>query len=632
MAESRYEYLLDKLLGTKLRTKETGTTGKNVITDWTPNNIKTFIVTPNSVIVEYHVINDKTKKHPAVNKKVFTIDMKSIAQNAQSKSVLKILTEPRVLSGVEEIILLMPQQTTQANNMSNDIAVLQTLVNELKVQIKNKNPLRFPRLHYVTIVNAPLSTITALTGACSNTRVVFTEALRKNKTNIKVIYENVDWWRYGITGFAPLRPEYYALDVHPELGANEQNVTDDMVLHKCFTNVAKPYIQTQMLTESAERAVKEFKKEAESYAQDIPYIVPLLTEAVARNAGITCLSACVANTWKDHDLYKEYVFNKLLLSRKHINTLMKRAEDMLLAPKVVKESANFKGLDALKLPTEHKHVYKRAAALNAVTKIAQYAYMESVPKQLQELSTLFTYAPLGGVGALCVYVGWISGISAITTEIQSAACDKLARMTYNNITVNMQKNIAESLDTPANKPDVPTTDELSDFYILAKAVLYTMHYLMFELQAEFVIDRRCGSPEDIAIALRRVQTTPGNVPASVEVARMTKGCTLYGFKDKALLYDEALIKGLKNVRKRGITDHAQVALLACGIDAYIYKTRLGISDEDIVPCYMHIAYKDMKPDVQAVYNAVYMEIAKVFARTDIAREYVDAYNLQQNQQ
>lgn len=626
MVESRYEYLLNKLLGSNLRTKESGNQGKTVITGWSPNNIKTFIVTPNSVIVEYHVINEKTKKHAAVNKKVYTVDLKTCMQNAQSKSVIKILTEPRVLSAVEEIILLTPQNT-QTMAMQTDWTALCDFVAELKRQQQSKAVLRFPRLRYVTVVSAQLSAITQILPMCSNARVVFTDVLRKNKTNVKVLYENTEWWQYGITGFAPLRPEYYELDVHPELGADEKATTADMVLHNCFTAVAKPYIKARGVAEAAERTIKEFNATAEKHANDIPQIAPLLTEAVARNAGIACLSACVAPIWKEHSLYKDYVFNKLLLNRKHINRIMQQAECMLTQVPKNKLTDALQGMKNLAVQEETQHVYKRVNVLNNVAKIAQYAYTATVPKQLQELCTLFTYARVSGTGALCAYVGWISGLSVITPEMQSIASDSLAKMTYAGITVNLQHNIAESLDTPVTTVETPTAEELEDFYILAKALLYTMHYIMFELQAEFVIDRRCGSPEEVANALRSVQEIPGNVPAPIEVARLAKGQSICNYRDKAMLDDTALNKSLANVRKRGITEPAQTVLLACGINAYIHKTKLGTAEEDIVPCYASVPYKEMTADVQTAYNAVYSEIAKVYSRTEQAVPYVAQYNL-----
>lgn len=627
MAETRYEYLLNTLLGSKIRTKESGTTGKMLITDWTPNNIKTFIVTPNSVIVEYHVINDKTKKHASVNKKVFTIDLKSCTQSAQSKSVLKILTEPRVLSAVEEIIFL-PVQKTQTTATQSDWTALCAFVTELKRQQASKAVLRFPRLRYVTIVDAQLSAITQILPMCSTTRVVFTEELRKNKAKVKILYENTEWWQYGITGFAPLRPEYYELDKHPEIGTDEKASTAEMVLHNCFTAVAKPYIKAKEVAEENERKIKEFNNTAERLAKDIPQMAPLLTESVARNTGITCLSACVAPIWKEHSLYKEYVFNKLLLNRKHINRIMQYAEQILTQKPENKHAKTLQGLQKLAEEEQTQHVYKRTNVLNSVSKIAQYAYTAAVPKQLQELCTLYTHACVNGTGALCAYVGWISGMRAITAEMQSNASDSLAKMTYDTITVNTQHNIAESLDTPVTTGETPTTEELEDFYVLSKALLYTMHYIMFELQAEYVIDRRCGSPEEVANALRSVQKEPGNVPAAIEVARIAKGQSICNYRDKEMLDDTALNKSIANVHKRGITDPAQTVLLACGINAYIHKTKLGTAEEDIVPCYVSVPYKEITADVQTAYNAIYREIAKVYKRTPQAVPYVAQYNLE----
>lgn len=620
MSNTRLDKFLDTFLGSGLRCKETENGTK--IAGWSPNNVKTLIVTPTSAMVEYHVINERTKGHPAVKQKVLKVDLRGCDKG--NKSIFTALTSPRVLSGVEEVILVDDGTAGEAYN--TDYVALGTFVAEVK-----NNVSRFPRLRYVAELHTKTSEIVACIPECSRKHYCFTEHFQQQKAPLRVLYTNPDWWVYGITGFLPLRPKYYELDAHPEKTDDTATLTEQMVLHRCFTQIAKPYIETQKQAKAQQTASDAYVKAVKRELEAVSAVIPLLTRALARTAAITNMSMQVSTAWKTRPIYKDYCFNKLLLSREHIKRILSQAETMFTAETAPEHPVTFTGLNQLsaKDTEKHAHKYTRSNALQAIPKLAPYIFAETVPNELRQLYAIYNYAQINGTSSLCVYLRWVAGAEVDTGTLYQAL-EQLAQLTPEKLEQQVSTYIA-SCDVSVQY-NTPTQNDLADIFTLTKALLCTLHYLMFELQAEFVLDRRYGSPQDIADEFRSIQQNRC-VFASHEVLNLVKEQTLYAYKERPISDDPATSESIKYASTRGFKDGGQLMLAAFGVYLCMHTEPLSMSKEDIVRCYKFCSYKPVDEakridtNVLPAYDAVYTAVAKVLCKEPNAAKLAERYNL-----
>lgn len=620
MSNTRLDKFLDTFLGSGLRCKETENGTK--IAGWSPNNVKTLIITPTSAMVEYHVINERTKGHPAVKQKVLKVDLRGCETG--TKSVFTALTSPRVLSGVEEVILIDDGTAGEAYN--TDYVALGSFVAEVK-----NNVSRFPRLRYAIELHTKTSDIVACLPECSRKHFCFTEHFRKQKAPLRILYTNPDWWVYGVTGFLPLRPKYYELDAHPEKTDDTITVSDQMVLHRCFTQVAKPYIETQKRAKAQQTVSATYVKAVKQELENIPAIVPLLTHAIARTAAITNMSVQVSKAWKERPIYKDYCFNKLMLSREHIKRILSQAETLFTVKTETENTVKFVGLNQLasKETEETARKYTRSNAIQAIPKLAPYIFAETVPNELRQLYAIYNYAHINGTSSLCVYLRWIAGAEVDTGTLYQAL-ENLAQLTSDKLEQQVSTDIA-SCDVTAQY-NTPAQDDLADLFTLTKALLCTLHYLMFELQAEFVLDRRYGSPQDIADEFRRIKQDK-SILASYEVLNLVKEQTLYAYKERPISDDPATSESIKYARTRGFKDGGQLMLAAFGVYLCMHTEPLSMSKEDVVRCYKFCSYKPVDEtkridtNVLTAYDAVYTAVARVLCKEPNAAKLAERYNL-----
>lgn len=268
--KTRYESIVTQMLGHGLCAKEG--TGNNVqITDWTPNNVKTIIVSGNYLIVEYYVCKKETCKH-GIKQKVMYYRLTNNTET-KGKSVLSIIEEPRVLSAVEEIILL------QDEAYKKNVQILQQDMQYLQRFISAKNVTqRFPRLRYVAVVQGTIAQIQQKKAQGSKQHISYIEELKKDKVTMQILYKNPEWWRYGEENHAPLRPQYYLFDAYPK--TENEEVRSTMLLHKCFTQIAKEYYEAERQKKECEQQTQQMQKVIQRIEQANAWLEPMLIKTI----------------------------------------------------------------------------------------------------------------------------------------------------------------------------------------------------------------------------------------------------------------------------------------------------------------------------------------------------------------
>lgn len=222
---SRYTQLRDFIFGAYVTQEHS-----DVITDWSPNNLKTIVVTPSYMAIEHHILNSQTQKGH-VKRKVMCKSF--IADNdTKLKAVFDCLEKPcRLLSAIEELIYV----ETNPEQYKIDMFKLTKLVQVDKA--------RFPRLRYITVLKKeiPLEAMKNILEKGNSKHIHFSDVIPQHWI-LKKNTINVDWWRYGVENHEPLRPNFYALDSYV---VKDKADTLSGCLDKCFTEVAKEYYATE---------------------------------------------------------------------------------------------------------------------------------------------------------------------------------------------------------------------------------------------------------------------------------------------------------------------------------------------------------------------------------------------------
>lgn len=276
----RRKALVDALLGKEFARAESAQ-GNTQITDWSPNNIKTVIFGWKYLFVEYHVMNKSTKKHGITSKvMVHTFTDKEIQAWEHKGNIMKILETPRLISAVEEIFLLETSDYP-AELYAQDVRNLANFVKDDKVKS------RFPRLFAAgCIKDMSIATVKQLLEQGRNKHVHYAYKCK----HFQCMYKNPDWWRYGDTGYAPLRPKYYVFDAHPQTETDA--VTEGMLLHRCFTEVAKPYYEAESIKNAEKQALcrilKQVTKKNEEYTELIGCLHRIVADAAVNDALYSC--------------------------------------------------------------------------------------------------------------------------------------------------------------------------------------------------------------------------------------------------------------------------------------------------------------------------------------------------------
>lgn len=269
----RRTFLIEQILGKEFARAENAQ-GTTCITDWSPNNIKTVVIGWKHLFIEYHVMNKMTMKHGIKQKLMLhTFNEKQIVNWEHKKDIFKLFEAPRLLSAVEEIYILRTADYP-SDLLQHDIQCLIAFTNDTKIKE------RFPRLRTAGLLTERPDVVRSVIERGRNKHLYYGEIFKNNQ----ILYNNDDWWRYGESGFAPLRPKYYLFDKHPETVDGE--ATTDMLLHNCFTEVAKPYYEKEKQQKEQEQALKKInttiQKNNKEYA-GLDEVLEVLMPAAAQN-------------------------------------------------------------------------------------------------------------------------------------------------------------------------------------------------------------------------------------------------------------------------------------------------------------------------------------------------------------
>ena len=283
----RRKTLIETILGKEFAHKES-TNGNVVVSDWSPNNIKTIIIGWDHLFIEYHVLNKTTQKHNVKQKvMVHKFDAKTITSWEFKANIMDLLVAPRLLSAVEEIYFLQSLDYPQ-EIFKQDVQQMYTFLADQKTKT------RFPRLRFAGYIrDVTPAEITSILQQGRSKHLHYFEKFKETK----LLYQNNEWWRYGETGYAPLRPKYYAFDVHPQ---NENDsVTENMLLHRCFAEIAKPYYEEERIkkatTQAMMQTVKYITKQNIRYAELLPCLYELVPTAAVNYSLYSCNQAKLKN-------------------------------------------------------------------------------------------------------------------------------------------------------------------------------------------------------------------------------------------------------------------------------------------------------------------------------------------------
>lgn len=177
-----------------------------LITAWSPNNVRRLIVGFDFAVVQYFVSGGKYHKLLEV------VDFRSSAESdytlfkTQGSSyvpILNVLTKGRVCSSVEEVIFCIPGYPSDL--LASDVSPLITSGNAGGTSLAN----RFVRLRHLSLVELPVKNVASLAEQSKSSTALLLDQLTSKPyphSTILSLHED-DWWR----GQA-LRPKYYSMD------------------------------------------------------------------------------------------------------------------------------------------------------------------------------------------------------------------------------------------------------------------------------------------------------------------------------------------------------------------------------------------------------------------------------------
>lgn len=203
--------------------------GGNYSNHFSPNNIKTVVVSPDGMFVRLHTGvsgSSRIRGINVINSIMHFVPINTVAlydrnkgtgyfEPAKERSMLEMLVNPLVCGCIEEIIILKGVSVPQYSVFMERYGAWEFNYNSLLSAINTNNLLegikkRFPRLRYITEASLPfnafISQIQSLTEQASVTPFL-TELLKKDYI-INITSINEDSWMNG----SKLQPSVYVLD------------------------------------------------------------------------------------------------------------------------------------------------------------------------------------------------------------------------------------------------------------------------------------------------------------------------------------------------------------------------------------------------------------------------------------
>lgn len=276
---TRKNVITEAILGKEFARAESAA-GRNVVSDWSPNNIKTIIFGWKKLYIEYHVCNKQTKKHGITSKTMVHTFTDKQAETWELKgSVLSVLEAPRLLSAVEEVYILDSSDYPR-DILKKDLLDMQSFITNKRIKD------RFPRLYAMGKINDTHENIKAVTDKGKNKHLHYAKMLK----NVTIMYNNTNWWRYGNGSNAPLRPAFYAFDMYPDTPDGE--IQTNMLLHRCFTEVAKPYWEKEALKSASDKKMSELRKAVTRCNEQYAHLDVYLAECIPAAAMADLLYQC----------------------------------------------------------------------------------------------------------------------------------------------------------------------------------------------------------------------------------------------------------------------------------------------------------------------------------------------------
>lgn len=133
-----------------------GGSARTYSADYSPNNIRSVVISPNGVLVRYHIGTAGTKNRSYCFAEFNERDLYSEEQDPKYKPILRMLAVPLVCGSLEEIVVLGNSLSGQVHpnylaeiQLDGMVASFKGAGADLKSRISN----RFTRLRYYTVVS-----------------------------------------------------------------------------------------------------------------------------------------------------------------------------------------------------------------------------------------------------------------------------------------------------------------------------------------------------------------------------------------------------------------------------------------------------------------------------------------------
>ena len=198
---TRYEALMGEI-NKNIKVDESKETA---IQGWSPNNVRRLVISHNIAIVQYHVTNSNYRN------KIETVDFRGLLEGDvkqineapnKYKSILKVLTDGRVCSSIEEIYFMMDNMPMQVYSKDCDLHVLGGDLESVKR--------RFPRLSHISqVYGVSASQFAQVLSETESEYTLALSGLVKRGIQPKYVAEVTrgEWWK----GYN-LRSKYYTID------------------------------------------------------------------------------------------------------------------------------------------------------------------------------------------------------------------------------------------------------------------------------------------------------------------------------------------------------------------------------------------------------------------------------------
>lgn len=479
---------------------------------WSPNNIKTIVITQGCVWVEFFTVS-------GVSKDWFALKAFEEFDESETVSALAALDSSYVYSALEEIIFLVDGNYAKKSFMTDWSYIQEKLVAEGTESFLERHPRFYAattiKCADVTVQDA-FAFIRESNRGESSTREHYydkmLEAKKKGDTRFLpysgfyCFAKNADWWKHGIDDDKltkqdkkrVLRGWLYALDAVPD-----ENGNGKAPIYRVFHAIAKPYLD-RIRIETEKKATADANKQAlnKALSKDAAYVATHFRKFDDIDKILTEVQGLRLATHK-RQLLLNGVIDTLLIDdkakfKKQVISNVMNTGTALATAYTVRTNKLYKGSrenagNVIK-GMDKKAVFEFVKGFN-------YDYLKLLFKEYPNLCAVAEKLRTGGIGAYISDVGMTNDGSVV--EMKMLGSDTIYdQFSAQAISVTKHYNTLDTVPvlTQVNEDNLTgIKEQAADFFVLLMCIMEAELYLAYKYFLQLIPMWSTSHRKDIRI-------------------------------------------------------------------------------------------------------------------------------------